>query len=105
MYGVGIGSQGVDWEERIDYKRMREERLAKIVKAVDESEADVLFVFRLEGTRYVTGLRTHDWPMAHWGMATVMIPKGGDYTLYTVSYTHLRAHETDSYLVCRLLLE
>src|SRR5664279_4331502 len=25
--------------------------------------------------------------------------------LYSVSYTHLRAHETDSYLVCRLLLE
>src|SRR5680860_1617697 len=24
---------------------------------------------------------------------------------FTVSYTHLRAHETDSYLVCRLLLE
>ena len=26
-------------------------------------------------------------------------------SLATVSYTHLRAHETDSYLVCRLLLE
>src|SRR5665647_3854810 len=26
-------------------------------------------------------------------------------SLDTVSYTHLRAHETDSYLVCRLLLE
>ena len=25
--------------------------------------------------------------------------------IVTVSYTHLRAHETDSYLVCRLLLE
>ena len=25
--------------------------------------------------------------------------------LNPVSYTHLRAHETDSYLVCRLLLE
>src|SRR5664279_500164 len=25
-------------------------------------------------------------------------------TLFSVSYTHLRAHETDSYLVCRLLL-
>src|SRR5680860_1654677 len=25
--------------------------------------------------------------------------------LEAVSYTHLRAHETDSYLVCRLLLE
>src|SRR5665647_3034532 len=26
------------------------------------------------------------------------------YRIRTVSYTHLRAHETDSYLVCRLLL-
>src|SRR5680860_477664 len=26
-------------------------------------------------------------------------------SLHAVSYTHLRAHETDSYLVCRLLLE
>src|SRR5665647_3699780 len=29
--------------------------------------------------------------------------KGGP--IISVSYTHLRAHETDSYLVCRLLLE
>src|SRR5680860_1108395 len=27
------------------------------------------------------------------------------HSLGPVSYTHLRAHETDSYLVCRLLLE
>src|SRR5665647_888478 len=27
------------------------------------------------------------------------------YPMKPVSYTHLRAHETDSYLVCRLLLE
>src|SRR5664279_4434499 len=30
-------------------------------------------------------------------------PQGRGYR--AVSYTHLRAHETDSYLVCRLLLE
>src|SRR5665647_3488645 len=30
-------------------------------------------------------------------------PKDPD--IRSVSYTHLRAHETDSYLVCRLLLE
>src|SRR5664279_1475331 len=29
----------------------------------------------------------------------------GRHGLTAVSYTHLRAHETDSYLVCRLLLE
>ena len=35
------------------------------------------------------------------GLATGSTPIG----IYAVSYTHLRAHETDSYLVCRLLLE
>src|SRR5664279_1346163 len=34
------------------------------------------------------------------------ISAGGRATCFgSVSYTHLRAHETDSYLVCRLLLE
>src|SRR5680860_1696935 len=33
---------------------------------------------------------------AHSNLWTLQVP---------VSYTHLRAHETDSYLVCRLLLE
>ena len=31
--------------------------------------------------------------------------KGEMCSVAPVSYTHLRAHETDSYLVCRLLLE
>src|SRR5665647_1255300 len=31
--------------------------------------------------------------------------KASDAKKAAVSYTHLRAHETDSYLVCRLLLE
>src|SRR5680860_1664292 len=31
--------------------------------------------------------------------------RGKPTLLHAVSYTHLRAHETDSYLVCRLLLE
>ena len=34
-----------------------------------------------------------------------LIPKLKEFNLNPVSYTHLRAHETDSYLVCRLLLE
>ena len=33
------------------------------------------------------------------------ILKANDGDRTPVSYTHLRAHETDSYLVCRLLLE
>src|SRR5680860_1235153 len=43
----------------------------------------------------------------HWKICPYCMHDGGgaaeDYA--AVSYTHLRAHETDSYLVCRLLLE
>src|SRR5680860_159751 len=35
-----------------------------------------------------------------WEQPLVVSTRGDD----AVSYTHLRAHETDSYLVCRLLL-
>src|SRR5665647_3891068 len=42
----------------------------------------------------------------HWSLSTSW-PRflGMLAVAYPVSYTHLRAHETDSYLVCRLLLE
>ena len=38
-------------------------------------------------------------------MVTLAISTNVVISLGTVSYTHPRAHETDSYLVCRLLLE
>src|SRR5665647_3881895 len=41
-------------------------------------------------------------PRLFWIPAPVASP--GSFSPYPVSYTHLRAHETDSYLVCRLLL-
>src|SRR5665647_1686459 len=40
-----------------------------------------------------------------WAKAADTVYKADLVRLYPVSYTHLRAHETDSYLVCRLLLE
>ena len=39
------------------------------------------------------------------GKPILEVIRGRELTNVPVSYTHLRAHETDSYLVCRLLLE
>src|SRR5665647_3835872 len=59
------------------------------------------------GTRYV---ETYTAPGAVGNWELSVLPKntqnfGYSITVGAVSYTHLRAHETDSYLVCRLLLE
>ena len=41
-----IGIIPVDWEDRFDPQRMLRERLDRAKEALDNSEADVLFVFR-----------------------------------------------------------
>jgi len=50
-----FGMMGVDWEERVDFDRLRRERLKKAKDALDKSGADVLFIFSLENVRYLTG--------------------------------------------------
>src|SRR5664279_6107133 len=48
----------------------------------------------------ITILRSKAWVAFLCGFLHGLI-----FVVTSVSYTHLRAHETDSYLVCRLLLE
>ena len=58
--------------------------------------AHILFRFEVIGRENLKAVRD--------GRAYVIAPNHIA-NLDPVSYTHLRAHETDSYLVCRLLLE
>src|SRR4030042_3855589 len=51
------GLIGVDWEERIDFRRMREERLKKARAWMKKNGVDALLLFRFENTRYTTGQR------------------------------------------------
>lgn len=51
------GLINVDWEERIDFRRMRKERLAKTKASMKKIGVDALLLFRWENTRYTTGQR------------------------------------------------
>ncbi len=85
-----FGFMGVDWEERIDFGRLRRERLAKAKAALEASGAAGLFVFRTEDARYLTGYRHHMNPVAMLGNATVVLPRGGDPILFTMDHDHCR---------------
>ena len=55
------GSMAVDWEERINFERLREERLARIKNLLAESEAVALLCFDMTNVRYVTATYIGTW--------------------------------------------
>src|SRR5664279_5145509 len=75
-----------------------ESRAAKILREVFESGRPLTYVRTSEEIRAGRVLREVGLRL----FAPAPVPV---WTWSPVSYTHLRAHETDSYLVCRLLLE
>ena len=50
------GTMAVDWEERIDVKRMRTERRDRALEQMDEHGLDAMVLFDDPNVRYVTGL-------------------------------------------------
>ena len=57
------GSMAVDWEERINFERLRTERLARIKKLLKESEIGALLCFDMNNVRYITSTHIGTWAM------------------------------------------
>ena len=55
------GSMGVDWEERVDYGRLREYRLRRAREALEASELGALLVFDMNNVRYLTSTHIGEW--------------------------------------------
>ena len=55
------GIQGVDWEERVDFHRLRDYRLARAREALDASELGALLVFESSNIRYLTSTHLGTW--------------------------------------------
>ena len=56
-----FGSNAVDWEERIDLSRLREERLARLRAQLNASELGALLSFDFANIRYTKLARPY-WP-------------------------------------------
>ncbi len=57
------GLMGVDWEERVNYERLRNERLVRIKKLLKESEIGALLCFDMTNVRYITATHIGTWAM------------------------------------------
>src|SRR5918911_1646212 len=57
------GLMGVDWEERVNFERLRTERLARIKRLLKESEMGALLCFDMNNIRYITATHIGTWAM------------------------------------------
>jgi Xaa-Pro aminopeptidase len=55
------GSMGVDWEERVRFDRLRDERLARIKQLLAESSLGALLCFDMSNIRYITATHIGTW--------------------------------------------
>ncbi|MCW2717783.1 MAG: hypothetical protein QOG20_5401 [Pseudonocardiales bacterium] len=65
MSAISIASpgavMGVDWEERVDFGRLRTERLARAHAALESSELGALVLFDQNNIRYTTATHIGNW--------------------------------------------
>src|SRR5256886_6529943 len=55
------GTMGVDWEQRIDFDRLRTARLARIKALLAKSEMGALLCFDMNNVRYITATHIGTW--------------------------------------------
>jgi Xaa-Pro aminopeptidase len=57
------GLMGVDWEERVNYERLRTQRLERIKKLLAASDLGALLCFDMGNIRYITATHIGTWAM------------------------------------------
>lgn len=70
------GSMNVDWEDRLDMQRLREQRLARLNNALAMSELGSVLTFDFNNIRYMTGTHIGTWAIDKM-IRFAVLPRGG----------------------------
>ena len=75
------GTMGVDFEERVNFDRLRAHRLASARAALERSELGALLCFDMNNIRYITSTNIGEWARDKLMRFTVL-PRGGEPVLW-----------------------
>src|ERR1700730_14728495 len=76
-----LGTMGVDFEERVDYRRLHKYRIGRVRQALDNSELGALITFDLNNIRYITSTKIGEWErgkLSRWAL----LARGGEPILW-----------------------
>jgi Xaa-Pro dipeptidase len=75
------GPNAVDWEERTDLARLREQRLARLKETLERSDLGSLLTFDFHNIRYMTSTHIGTWAMDKL-IRFALLPRGGEPVLW-----------------------
>src|SRR5947199_5306324 len=81
MTGSPGATMAVDWEQRIDYSRLRSDRLARARAALEASELGAVLLFDQNNIRYVTSTHIGEWARDK-SARCALLPREGDPVLW-----------------------
>src|SRR5260221_628664 len=76
-----LGTMGVDFEERVDYRRLHKYRIGRVRQALERSELGALITFDVNNIRYITSTKIGEWErdkLSRWALLT----RGGEPILW-----------------------
>ena len=82
---------GVDWEQRVDFARLRAERLGKVQRALERSELGALILFDMNNVRYTTATHIGNWARDKF-FRCVLVMRGHDPILWDIG-SGARTHQ------------
>src|SRR5262245_30610368 len=68
---------GVDWEARVDFERLRRQRLARAKRMLAASELGALLCFDMNNIRYLTATHIGTWALDK-AARFALLPQGGE---------------------------
>src|SRR5260370_37855580 len=72
-----FGTMAVDWEQRVDFERLRTQRLAKLKAQLERSDLGALLSFDMANIRYMTATHIGTWAMDKL-IRFALLPRGGE---------------------------
>src|SRR5438552_4626283 len=72
-----FGLMAVDWEERVNFERLRTERLARVKKFLAASDLGALLCFDMNNIRYITATHIGTWAIDKL-VRFCLLPRGDD---------------------------
>src|SRR6266700_1266642 len=72
-----FGTNAVDWEQRVDFGRLRADRLARLKAQLERSELGALLSFDMPNTRYMTATHIGTWAMDKL-IRFALLPRNGE---------------------------